>query len=226
MPGSACHVRKRHQPDPRCRRPAGNGDGGGDGNGDGTNGDGAAAQTAFALLLPSNNSVALSFAAVRLGGNTLDVRFIADNVAPGEAHPLHIHGFTDGVTERLAVAGDDADGDGFVETAEGATAAFGPIIASLTASGDVDPALGGSADFDVAGADGRIVSSRSYTPDPSDPEDQDVLTSLQDQLEGRMIKLHGLDVAAGAGDRGCGAGRGRAVAGDTNGTSDRPALAA
>lgn len=173
------------------------------------NGDGAAAQTAFALLLPSNNSGA-SFAAVRLGRNTLDVRFIAANVTPGEAHPPHIHGFTDGGTERLAVAGDDGDGDGFVETAEGAAAAFGPIIASLTASGDVDPALGGPGDFDVAGADGRIVSSRIYTLDPSDQEDQDVLTSLQDQLEGRMIKLHGLDVAAGAGDRGCGAGRGHA----------------
>ena len=177
----------------------GNGDGGGDGGGDG-NGDGAAPETAFALLLPSNNSGALGFAAVTLDGNTLEVRFVADNVTPGEAHPLHLHGFTDGGAERLAVAGDDADGDGFVETAEGAAAAFGPIIASLTASGDVDPALGASGDFEVADADGRIVFSRSYTLDPSDPEDQAVLTALQDQLEGRVIKLHGLEVAEGAGE--------------------------
>ena len=118
----------------------------------------------------------------------------------GEPHPLHIHGFTDGGTGRLAVAADDADGDGFVETAEGAAAAFGPIIASLTASGDVDPALGASGDFDVAEEDGRIVFSRSYTLDPTDPEDQDVLTALQAQFDGRIIKLHGLEVAEGAGE--------------------------
>lgn len=172
---------------------------GGDGSGDG-NGDGTAPESVFALLLPSNNSGALGFAAVTLDGNTLDVRFVADNVTPGEPHPLHIHGFTDGGTERLAVAGDDADGDGFVETAEGAAAAFGPIIASLTASGDVDPALGASADFEVADEDGRIVFSRTYTLDPNDAEDQGVLTALQDQLDGRVIKLHGLEVAEGAGE--------------------------
>jgi hypothetical protein len=179
----------------------GNGDGNGNGDGDGNgNGGGAVPQSAFALLLPANNSGALGFAAVRLDGNTLDVRFVANNVTLGEPHPLHIHGFTDDGTERLAVASDDADGDGFVETAEGAAAAFGPIIASLTASGDVDPALGGSGDFDVAEEDGRIVFSRSYTLDPNDAEDQDVLTALQDQLEGRVIKLHGLEVAEGAGE--------------------------
>lgn len=173
----------------------------GDGtDGDGTDGGGAAPESAFALLLPANNSGALAFAALRLDGSTLDVRFVANNVTQGEPHPLHIHGFTDGGTERLAVAGDDADGDGFVETAEGAAAAFGPIIASLTASGDVDPALGGSGDFDLADADGRIVFSRSYTFDPDDPEDQDALAALRAQFDGRVIKLHGLEVAEGAGE--------------------------
>jgi hypothetical protein len=113
----------------------------------------------------------------------------------------------DGVPDFVELAhgmdpagGNDADGDGFVETAEGAAAAFGPIIASLTASGDVDPALGASGDFDVAEEDGRIVFSRSYTLDPTDPEDQDVLTALQAQFDGRIIKLHGLEVAEGAGE--------------------------
>ena len=179
----------------------GNGNGDGDGNGDGNgNGNGAAPETVFALLLPSNNSGALGFAAVTLDGNTLQVRFVAHNVTEGDPHPLHIHGFTDDGTERLAVASDDVDGDGFVETAEGAGAAFGPIIASLTASGDVDPALGASQDFDVADADGRIVFDRTYTLDPNDPEDQDALTALQARIEGRVIKLHGLEVAEGAGE--------------------------
>jgi len=177
------------------------GDDGGNGNGDaGGEGGGVAAQTVFALVLPANNSGALGFAAARLEGRTLEVQFIADNVTPGQPHPLHIHGFPDDRAERLAVAADDADGDGFVETAEGAAAAFGPIIASLTASGEVDPALGASDDFEVADADGRIVFTRRYKLDPNEADDEDVLAALQSRLEGRVIKLHGLDVPEGAGE--------------------------
>lgn len=176
--------------------------GGADGGngGDGGNGDGAAGQSAFALLLPANNSGALAFAAAQIQGTTLNVQFIADNVTPGQPHPLHIHGFTDGRAERLATVADDADGDGFVETAEGAAAAFGPVLASLTASGEVDPALAGSADFTAADAAGRIVFIRSYQLDPAEADDQDVLTALQARLEGRVVKLHGIEVEEGAGE--------------------------
>lgn len=173
-------------------------DNGGEGSDGAGNGADAAAETVFALVLPANNSGALGFAAARLEGRTLEVQFVADNLIPGQPHPLHIHGFDDGRAERLAVATDDADGDGFVETAEGAAAAFGPIIASLTASGEVDPALGASSDFDVADAEGRIVFTRRYTLDPE--EDADTLAALQARLEGRVIKLHGLDVPEGAGE--------------------------
>ncbi len=78
----------------------------------------------------------------------------------------------------------------------------------------------------MADADGRIVLSRSHTLDPRDPEDQYVLTARQDQVEGRVIKLHGLGVAAGAGDRGCGAGRGQAGRGEAAGEAGyQPLLA-
>lgn len=191
-------------------------DDGGNGHGDSGDGDGAAAagQTVFAILLPENNSGALGFAAATLSGNTLDVQAVVDNVAPGVAHPLHIHGFADGRTERPATIADDADGDGHVETAEGA-AAIGPVLASLTASGQVDPTLGGSADFPVASAAGRVVLTQSYQLDPGEADDAAILAALQERLAGRFIQMHGAEIPEGAGE---------GTTGEVNGTGGYAAI--
>ena len=99
-------------------------------------------ETAFTLLTPGNNSGVLGLARATLDGATLTVDVVASGLTPGQVHPFHLHGFLDDRPERLAVAADDADGDGFVETPEGEANAYGPVIAGLTASGDaLDKAL-------------------------------------------------------------------------------------
>ena len=117
-------------------------------------------ETAFALLTPSNNSGALALARATLDGTTLTVDAVASGLAPNQVHPFHIHGFLDDSPERLAVATDDLDGDGRVESPEGGSQAIGPVIAALTASGDAQFGVEVSPDFPVAAADGSSASAR------------------------------------------------------------------
>jgi hypothetical protein len=154
---------------------------------------------AAALVLPANNSGVLGFAFASLDGNVLDVRVIAANATPGQVHPLHLHGFTDGRTERLPTAKDDLDGDGVGETPEGEGAAFGPVIAGLTTSGEAQQFLEVSPDYPVADANGQIVFSQRYVLDQAEADDAAILDALQDRLGGRVIELHGVNVPEGLG---------------------------
>jgi hypothetical protein len=158
-----------------------------------------APQVAAAIVLPANNSGVLGFAFATLDGNVLDVRVIASNTTPGQVHPLHLHGFTDGRTERLPTAKDDLDGDGVGETPEGEGAAFGPVIAGLTTTGEAQQFLEVSPDFPVADANGQIVFSQRYVLDQAEADDAAILDLLQDRLGGRVIELHGVNVPAGLG---------------------------
>ena len=74
------------------------------------------ATTALALLTPGNNSGVSGFGTVTLDGTTLTIDVAATGLTPNAVHSLHVHGFLDDRPERLAVAADDVDGDGFVET--------------------------------------------------------------------------------------------------------------
>jgi ElaB/YqjD/DUF883 family membrane-anchored ribosome-binding protein len=181
----------------------GTGSGTGGGVGGGTGGGGApaepATQTAAALILPANNSGVLGFAFASLEGNELTVNVVAANATPGQVHPLHLHGFTDGRTERLPVASDDADGDGVGETPEGEGAAFGPVIAGLTTTGEAQRFLEVSPDYPTADATGKIVFSQTYTLDEGEADDAAILDLLQDRLGGRVVELHGVNVPAGLG---------------------------
>ena len=157
------------------------------------------AETAFALLTPSNNSGVLGLARATLDGTTLKVDVAASGLAPGQVHPFHIHGFLDDRPARLAVATDDADGDGRVESPEGGSLATGPVIAGLTASGDALFGVEVSPDFPVAAADGTLRFSQTYALNPAVADDAQILGRLDARFEGRILQLHGLDVPPGAG---------------------------
>lgn len=157
------------------------------------------AETAFTLLTPGNNSGVLGLARATLGGTTLKVDVVASGLTPGETHPFHLHGFLDDRPERPAIFADDADGDGFVETAEGEANAYGPVIAGLTRSGDAQFGLEVSPDFPVAAADGTLRFTQTYTLDPAVADDARILERLTARFEGRFLEFHGLDLPAGAG---------------------------
>ncbi|HKG50941.1 MAG TPA: hypothetical protein VKB14_10900, partial [Actinomycetales bacterium] len=72
------------------------------------------AETEIILLTPANNSGVLGLARATLDGTTLTLDVAASGLTPGESHPLHIHGFTDGAagTEHPATVADDANTDG------------------------------------------------------------------------------------------------------------------
>lgn len=157
------------------------------------------AETAFTLLTPGNNSGVLGLARATLDGTALTVDVVASGLTPGQAHPFHLHGFLDDRPERPAIFADDADGDGFVETAEGEANAYGPVIAGLTASGDARFGLEASPDFPVAAADGTLRFSQTYALDPAAADDARILERLSARFEGRFLEFHGLDLPAGAG---------------------------
>lgn len=156
-------------------------------------------QTAFTLLTPGNNSGVLGLARATLDGNTLKVDVAAAGLTPGEVHPFHLHGFLGDQPERLAVAADDADGDGFIETAEGESSAYGQVIAGLTATGDARFGLEASPDFPTAAADGTLRLNQTYRLDPADAGDAQILDRLTARFEGRVLEFHGLDLPPGAG---------------------------
>jgi hypothetical protein len=157
------------------------------------------ATTAIALLTPGNNSGVTGFGALSLDGATLAADVVAAGLTPSQVHPLHIHGFPDGQRERLAVAGDDLDGDGFVETPEGEGRAYGPVLAALTASGEAQQGLEVSPDFPAADAAGGVRFAQTYRLDSAEADDAAILERLTARLDGRVLEFHGLDLPAGAG---------------------------
>jgi hypothetical protein len=163
-----------------------------DGGTDGTD-------TYFAILTPSNNSAVTGAALVTFDeeGGTVTVAVEADGLTPGKIHPQHIHGFENDTPSRLPTIALDTDLDGFIETPEGETA-IGPVILSLTASGEVVPE-GDPQDFPIADENGTLSFKQTYQFDLSDADDAFIFDQLQDRVAGRALELHGLDIPAGEG---------------------------
>ena len=151
------------------------------------------------LLTPANNSGVLGLARTSLDGTVLTVDVAASGLTPGEVHPFHLHGFLNDAPERLAVALDDADGDGVVETSEGESTAYGSVVAGLTASGKAGYGLEVSPDFPAADAAGNLAFHQSYALDPADPNDAQILARVEARLDGRVLEFHGLDLPGGGG---------------------------
>jgi hypothetical protein len=148
-----------------------------------------------------NQSGVTGFAEFARDGDRLTARVEAEGLEPGQVHIQHIHGRVaeDGssLDSYSPTPGADADGDGFVELAEGLPS-YGPILLNLT-----NPPGGGLDAFPTA-PDGQIRYEQTF-----DLSDQGVLPDgfTSDNLlplNFREVVIHGLSVDgfAGAGTSG------------------------
>jgi len=155
-------------------------------------------KTFAALLSPANDSGVFGAALVRLEDHTVRVDIQAAGLTPDQIHAQHIHGFEDDRPSTLPTIALDTDRDGFVEEGEAGPTATGPVILSLTASGDVNN-IELSEDFPRVDETGRLSFHQTYSFDENDPQQAAIFQELVDRLEGREVQLHGLDVPAGEG---------------------------
>jgi hypothetical protein len=87
--------------------------------------------------VPLNGVNGSGSAMVEVNGTTIDVTMSASGLLADMPHAAHIH-FGADARHECPTAGDDADGDGTLTTTDGAPA-YGPIVVSLTKSGDTSP---------------------------------------------------------------------------------------
>ena len=123
----------------------------------------------YALDGVANNSEASGWTRLTaLPNGKIQVKIHVEGMAPGVPHAQHLHGITsDGafVAGSCPTIANDTDGDGFVDTLEGAPA-YGGVQVSLTTSGDTSTASALAVDrFPVADADGVLTYNRTFTPD-------------------------------------------------------------
>lgn len=91
-------------------------------------------------------------------GTTIKVTLAASGLLAGSPHAAHIH-FGADARHECPIASDDAKDDGTINTTDGAPA-YGPIVVSLTKTGDTSPTSGLAIDrFDTA-AGGKISYER------------------------------------------------------------------
>jgi len=84
----------------------------------------------------------------------------ADGLTPDAPHAQHIHFGADARHECPSLFPDDANGDGVLNTVEG-TPAYGPIVVSLTTTGDTTPASSLAVDRSPVSADGSFSYFRT-----------------------------------------------------------------
>jgi hypothetical protein len=97
-------------------------------------------------------------AMVEVKGTRIDVTVAASGLLADNPHAAHIH-FGADARHECPVAGDDASGDGTLNTTEGGPA-YGPIVVSLTESGDTSPKSGLAVDRFSTAPGGKIHYSR------------------------------------------------------------------
>ena len=162
-----------------------------------------------AMLTTLNGSAVSGVAYIESEGDELTVTIFAVGLEPDQAHPQHIFGRFEGdplttVPQDSVVPPPEADtdGDGFIEVLEG-TPFYGSAILPLTSvpiddnESEIEPLF-------QTGAGGKIrfsglydLSDESQFFDPFDELDFDGDDVLP--LDLRVIALHGLSVAPGAG---------------------------
>ncbi len=133
---------------------------------------------------PGSGVTGSGTAMVKVTGTTITVTMAATGLLPDQPHAAHIH-FGADARHECPVIGDDTNKDGHLNTTEGAPA-YGPIVVSLTKTGDTSPASGLAVDrFDTA-AGGKIAYERgSITVSP------EVATAV---TEGQsVVVIHGVD---------------------------------
>ncbi|HLL65858.1 MAG TPA: hypothetical protein VK453_08915 [Micromonosporaceae bacterium] len=127
-----------------------------------------------AKLHELNNSGAYGRAKVAVRGTGLDVSYRAKGLLAGAPHAVHIH-YGEEARHECPTLKDDTNRDGRLTTLEGVPA-YGPIVVSLTTSGDTSPASGLAVDrFSTAPKgsikyDRHIVTTRDTAADIRDGE--------------------------------------------------------
>jgi hypothetical protein len=107
-----------------------------------------------------------------------------DGAAPGLVHAQHIHGV--GLHACPGIRR-DTNGDGLIDTSEGAPD-YGPVVVSLTTSGDTSPASGLAVDrFPVANSHGSYTYVRKLRVGADIPQ------VVADNLDSYHIVVHGID---------------------------------
>ncbi len=120
---------------------------------------------------------------VRHGG-ILTITVDGKRSAPGLVHAQHIHG--PGMHECPTI-GADTNHDGLIATLEAAPD-YGPIVVSLTTSGDTSPSSGLAVDrFPVADANGNYHYQRDFTVGV------DIPAAVADHLTDYHVVSHGID---------------------------------
>ena len=128
--------------------------------------------------------------------DTLTVAIAARGLEANQTHIQHIHGFPDGTDATTPTLAQDADGDGYVELAEGVPA-YGPVLLNLStdhengSGGDNGHSHGDVEGFPTA-PDGMIWFLESYQLPEGDLGADPMLTL-------REIVIHGMSTPAGAG---------------------------
>ena len=132
----------------------------------------------------SGNSKAEADVSLVRDGNFVTVTVTGKRFAPGLVHAQHIHG--PGANECPAI-GADVNHDGLIDTSEGQPA-YGPIVVSLTTSGDTSPDSGLAVErFPVADANGNYTYERKLAVGTEIP------AAVADHLTDFHVVSHGID---------------------------------
>ncbi len=117
-------------------------------------------------------------------GDFVIVRIRVHDAAPGLVHAQHIHGVAN---HECPGIDRDIDHDGLINTTEGQPD-YGPIVVSLTTSGDTSPASGLAVErFPVASPDGSYTYFRKLRVGVEIPQ------VVADNLDSFHIVVHGID---------------------------------
>jgi hypothetical protein len=135
-----------------------------------------------AQLAMLNDSGGTGTATATLVGDQLTVKIHSTGLTPNQPHAQHLH---IGGTHTCPVAAADTNGDGLISTVEGQPS-YGPIMVSLTTTGDVTANSGLAVDrFPKADANGVLDYERTFTL-PAGVTADDVAQSV--------VVQHGVDV--------------------------------
>ena len=162
---------------------------------------GAATFTYQSTLTPieGNNTTANASASLVYDdvAQTLAVDLSASGLDDGP-HPQHIHGIVDPNGDSVPpTAADDADGDGFVELAEGVPA-YGPVIVPLVdADGMFPTSSGGGYEFSMLY---DLTDPTVFNVKDMDTGERFTIADLApDTLDLRELVIHGQNVPEGSG---------------------------
>jgi hypothetical protein len=134
--------------------------------------------------VPGSEVTGSGTAMVSVTGTTITVTMAAMGLLPDNPHAAHIH-FGADARHECPTLGDDADKSGTLNTTEGGPA-YGPIVVSLTKTGDTSAASGLAVDrFDTA--KGGTISYERGSIQVA-PEVADAISKGQS-----VVVIHGVD---------------------------------